>query len=93
MLSRYMGSPGKVRLSRLNSAKWNNDKAAARLAIKTFASEMLQIQAVRKVVPGLNLSCNDLDMKLFLNALIVFDELDTETGRNHGKTGQTPCFP
>lgn len=76
MLSRYMGSPGKVRLSRLNSAKWNNDKAAARLAIKTFASEMLQIQAVRKVVPGLNLSCNDLDMKLFLNEFPYTDTPD-----------------
>lgn len=76
MLSRYMGSPGKVRLSRLNSSKWNNDKAAAGAAIKTFAAEMLQLQAVRKVLPGLDLSCSDFDLKLFLNEFPYTDTPD-----------------
>lgn len=76
MLSRYMGSPGKVRLSRLNSAKWNNDKAAAGAAIKTFAAEMLQLQAVRKVLPGLKLNCSDFDMKLFLSEFPYTDTPD-----------------
>ena len=76
MLSRYMGAPGKVRLSRLNSSKWNNDKDAARTAIKTFAAEMLQLQAVRKVLPGLKLDCTDFDLKLFLSEFPFNDTPD-----------------
>lgn len=76
MLSRYMGSPGKVRLSRLNSSKWNNDKLAARDAIKTFAAEMLQLQAVRKVMPGISMHCNDFDFRLFLNEFPYTDTPD-----------------
>ena len=76
MLSRYMGSPGKVRLSRLNSSKWNNDKLSAQNAIKTFAAEMLQLQAVRKVLPGLKFECSDFDLKLFLNEFPYSDTPD-----------------
>ena len=76
MLSRYMGSPGKVRLSRLNSSKWNNDKLAAQNAIKTFAAEMLQLQAVRKVLPGLKFECSDFDLKLFLSEFPYSDTPD-----------------
>ncbi|MBR2508169.1 MAG: transcription-repair coupling factor [Lentisphaeria bacterium] len=76
MLSRYMGSPGKVRLSRLNSAKWNNDKTAAQLAIKSFAAEMLQLQAVRKVLPGISMQCSEFDMKLFLSEFPYTDTPD-----------------
>lgn len=76
MLSRYMGSPGKVRLSRLNSSKWNNDKMAAQLAIKSFAAEMLQLQAVRKVLPGISMQCSEFDMKLFLSEFPYTDTPD-----------------
>ncbi len=53
-ISRYLGSPGKVKLHALNSAKWAKDKEIARAGVRTYAAEMLRFQAVRQAVPGIS---------------------------------------
>lgn len=75
-LSRYVGSPGKVRLSRLNSSKWNNDKIAAARAIKDYASQMLRLQAVRNVQKGIEFNVNEVDLKMFLSEFPYTDTPD-----------------
>ena len=53
-VSRYLGSPGRVKLHALNSAKWQKDKATARAGVRLYAAEMLRFQAVRQAVPGIS---------------------------------------
>ena len=52
-ISRYLGSPGKVKLHTLNSSKWLKDKESARAGVRTYAAEMLRFQAIRQAVPGI----------------------------------------
>ena len=65
-LSRYVGSPGTVKLNKLNSAKWNNDKISAAKAVKDYARQMLRLQAVRNVQQGIAFDINEVDLKMFL---------------------------
>ncbi|MBQ9500556.1 MAG: DEAD/DEAH box helicase [Lentisphaeria bacterium] len=52
-LSRYLGSPGKVPLHVLGGKRWDRDKAEARMGVRSYAAEMLRMQAMRRAVPGI----------------------------------------
>ena len=52
-LSRYLGAPGKVPLHVLGGKRWDRDKAEARTGVRSYAAEMLRMQAMRKAVPGI----------------------------------------
>ncbi len=75
-LSRYVGSPGKVKLSKLNSSKWNNDKISAARAVKDYARQMLRLQAVRNVQQGIAFDINEVDLKMFLSEFPYVDTPD-----------------
>ena len=75
-LSRYIGSPGTVKLSKLNSAKWNNDKISAAKAVKDYARQMLRLQAVRNVQQGIAFDINEVDLKMFLSEFPYTDTPD-----------------
>ena len=75
-LNRYVGSPGKVRLSKLNSAKWNNDKISAAKAVKDYARQMLRLQAVRNVQNGIAFDIDEVDLKMFLSEFPYTDTPD-----------------
>ena len=67
-ISRYLGSPGRVKLHALNSAKWEKDKESARAGVRTYAAEMLRFQAVRQAVPGISFRADADATAAFLRA-------------------------
>ncbi len=67
-ISRYLGSPGKVKLHALNSAKWAKDKEAAHAGVRTYAAEMLRFQAVRQAVPGISFRADSRAVAAFKRA-------------------------
>ncbi len=75
-LSRYVGSPGKIKLSKLNSNKWNRDKIAAAKAVKDYARQMLHLQAVRNIQKGIAFDINEVDLKMFLSEFPYTDTPD-----------------
>jgi len=64
-VNRYIGSAHTVKLSRLHSSRWNSEKNAARGAIRNYAAELLQVQAVRASAPGLTHAPDTLESRLF----------------------------
>ena len=51
-VSRYLGSPARVKLHRLGGSRWNSDRKRAESAIARYAAEMLRLQAVRASITG-----------------------------------------
>ena len=52
-VSRYLGSPGKVTLHRLGGVRWSRDKESARRSVRSYAADMLRLQAMRQAAPGI----------------------------------------
>ena len=75
-ISRYLGSPGKVPLHRLGSTRWEKDKEHARKGVRSYAADMLRMQAVRQTVPGLQMSDKVANWKSFLRAFQFEDTPD-----------------
>lgn len=67
-ISRYLGSPGKVKLHALNSNRWRSEKENARLGVRSYAADMLRFQAVRQAVPGISFRADRQAMNAFLRA-------------------------
>ena len=53
-LSRYLGAPGKVPLHTLGGKRWDKDKENARKGVRSYAAEMLRMQAIRQALPGIS---------------------------------------
>ena len=53
-LSRYLGASGKVPLHSLGGKRWNKDKDEARRGVRSYAAEMLRMQALRQTLPGIS---------------------------------------
>ena len=53
-LSRYLGAAGKVPLHTLGGKRWDKDKEEARQGVRSYAAEMLRMQAMRQAVPGIS---------------------------------------
>ncbi|MDD3155755.1 MAG: transcription-repair coupling factor, partial [Victivallaceae bacterium] len=52
----YFGANGgRVKLHRLNSARWESDKRSARRGLHCYAADLLRLQAVRNYVEGIKL--------------------------------------
>ena len=77
-ISRYLGSPGKVPLHRLGSSRWEKDKETARRGVRSYAADMLRMQAVRQTVPGLPMTDKIPNWKSFLRAF-PFDDTPDQT--------------
>ena len=77
-ISRYLGSPGKVPLHRLGSSRWEKDKETARRGVRSYAADMLRMQAVRQTVSGLPMTDRIPNWKSFLRAF-PFDDTPDQT--------------
>ena len=75
-ISRYLGSPDKVPLHRLGSVRWEKDKENARRGVRSYAADMLRMQAVRQTVSGLQMSDKVPNWKSFLRNFAFEDTPD-----------------
>lgn len=65
LIHRYIGSAGKVALSKPAGNKWNKDKETARKSVKEYAADLLRLQAVRQSVKALDMPVNRLEEETF----------------------------
>lgn len=75
-ISRYLGSPGKIKLHALNSAKWQRDKENARAGVHAYAADMLRFQAMRQTVSGLSFAPHPSQVREFVNRFQFTDTAD-----------------
>ena len=74
-LSRYLGAPGKVPLHTLGGKRWDKDKENARKGVRSYAAEMLRMQALRQALPGISFERSPA-IKGFLRAFPFEDTKD-----------------
>ncbi len=75
-ISRYLGSPGKVTLSKISSSQWQNTKLKARRAIRSYAADLLRLQAVRMNSPGISYPPDGINEEAFAAAFPYQDTPD-----------------
>lgn len=75
-ITRYFGSPGKVPLSRAGSGAWQNTQLRAQRAIRSYAADLLRLQAARQASPGIAFPRFELEEKLFAAAFPYPDTPD-----------------
>ncbi|MCQ2378591.1 MAG: transcription-repair coupling factor [Victivallaceae bacterium] len=75
-VSRYLGSPGKVKLHALNAGKWKRDREHARAGVHSYAADMLRMQALRQSVPGIAFPPDDAATENFLRSFPYSDTPD-----------------
>ena len=78
-VSRYLGAVGKVPLHRLDSgALWERDKENARRGVRSYAADMLRMQAVRQTISGLDIRPDERAFTGFLQSFLFDDTPDQE---------------
>ncbi|MCQ2353186.1 MAG: transcription-repair coupling factor [Victivallaceae bacterium] len=75
-VSRYLGSPTKVKLHALNASKWKRDRENARAGVHSYAADMLRMQALRQSIPGIAFPPDDAMMESFLRSFPFTDTSD-----------------
>ncbi len=75
-ITRYFGSPGKVTLSRAGSGTWQNTQIKAQRSIRSYAADLLRLQAARQAAPGIAFPKFELEEKLFAAAFPYPDTPD-----------------
>ncbi len=75
-VSRYLGAAGKVRLHRLDGARWNRDKESARRSVRSYAADMLRLQAMRQSASGIIFPPDDAENRAFLREFPFQDTPD-----------------
>ncbi len=65
LIHRYIGTAGKVTLSRPGTVKWGRDKEHARSSVREYAADLLRLQAVRQSVKALPMQVNRLEEESF----------------------------
>ncbi|MDR0932059.1 MAG: transcription-repair coupling factor [Victivallales bacterium] len=75
-VNRYLGSPGKVHLHALGGSKWSKDKDSARHAVRSYASDMLRLQAMRQSAPGIVFPKDNGECRAFVKAFPFSDTPD-----------------
>lgn len=75
-VSRYLGSPGKVTLHRLGGVRWSRDKESARRSVRSYAADMLRLQAMRQAAPGIVFPPDTAETHAFLRAFPFNDTPD-----------------
>ena len=79
-LSRYVGAVNKVKLHSPNSARWKSARIKAGLGVRSYAADMLRLQAMRQALPGLNMKPDPEAEKMFLNDFPFQDTPDQRRG-------------
>ncbi len=75
-VSRYLGAVGRVRLHSLGGFRWKRDKENARQSVRSYAADMLRLQAMRQSVPGIRFPADTSETKAFLRAFPFADTPD-----------------
>ncbi len=75
-VSRYLGSAGKVTLHKLGGARWSRDKESVRQSVRSYAADMLRLQAMRQAAPGIAFPKDDAEGLAFLKAFPYADTPD-----------------
>lgn len=75
-VSRYLSSPGKVTLHRLGGVRWSRDKESARRSVRSYAADMLRLQAMRQAAPGIVFPPDTAETRAFLRAFPFNDTPD-----------------
>ena len=75
-VSRYLGSPGKVNLHAVGGAKWSRDKESARHGVRSYAADMLRLQAMRQSAPGIAFPKDAGECRSFVRAFPFSDTPD-----------------
>ncbi|MBS1371829.1 MAG: transcription-repair coupling factor, partial [Lentisphaeria bacterium] len=75
-VSRYLGSPGKINLHALGGSKWSRDKESARHGVRSYAADMLRLQAMRQSAPGIVFPRDNGECRAFVKAFPFSDTPD-----------------
>ncbi|WP_294483018.1 transcription-repair coupling factor [uncultured Victivallis sp.] len=75
-VSRYLGTPGKVNLHALGGSKWSRDKESARHGVRSYAADMLRLQAMRQAAPGIAFPKHTSECRAFVRAFPFSDTPD-----------------
>ena len=75
-VSRYLGAPGKVKLHKLGASRWSKDKENARSGVRTYAADMLKLQAVREHISGFAYPPDCSETRAFMRAFPFTDTPD-----------------
>ena len=75
-VSRYLGAPGKVTLHALGAARWSSEKERARTGVRSFAADMLRLQAMRNSVPGIAFPADAAENRAFIRSFPYPDTPD-----------------
>ncbi|MBR2372967.1 MAG: transcription-repair coupling factor [Lentisphaeria bacterium] len=79
-LSRYVGAVSHVKLHAPNSSKWKNDCLKAGSGVRSYAADMLRLQAMRKSISGIPMRPDQAAEKIFLNDFPFHDTPDQKRG-------------
>lgn len=77
-VSRYLGAPGKVKLHKLGANRWSKDKENARDGVRSYAADMLKLQAVREHISGFAYPPDGSEARAFLRAFPFADTPDQQ---------------
>ena len=79
-LSRYVGAVAKVKLHAPNSSRWQKERLKAGAGVRSYAADMLRLQAMRKAISGIKMVPDAESEKLFLNDFPFVDTPDQRRG-------------
>ena len=75
-VSRYLGAPGKVKLHALGGGRWSSEKERARSGVRSFAADMLRLQAMRNSIPGIAFRADVAENRAFVRSFPYPDTPD-----------------
>ncbi len=73
---RYLGAAGKVKLHSISSVRWKRDKENARAGIRSYAADMLRMQAMRQSFSGIVFPPDSAETRAFLREFPFQDTPD-----------------
>ncbi|MBO5680153.1 MAG: DEAD/DEAH box helicase, partial [Lentisphaeria bacterium] len=79
-LSRYVGAVSKVKLHAPNSSRWQKERLQAGAGVRSYAADMLRLQAMRKAISGIRMLPDMETEKMFLNDFPFTDTPDQRRG-------------
>ena len=79
-LSRYVGSVTHVKLHSPNSSRWKKECLKAGAGVRSYAADMLRLQAMRQSVPGVRMLPDREEEKQFIRDFAFQDTPDQKRG-------------
>ena len=79
-ISRYVGASARIKLHAPNSSRWQKERLQAGAGVRSYAADMLRLQAMRKAISGIRMVPDVKNEKLFLNDFPFIDTPDQKRG-------------